>query len=186
MNVIRKVLMYIYIFIPSTRGVNTLSSKAWYKKMQRNKKQDKNHSLAQKKRAYRAGYMPEHVDLFGIKDEKNRVSEREYHYLQPLNGIYSKWLMTNEIAKTIYYPFADMIDLEADTDGKKLLRLLIVNDKGYYPEITETYYIRREDGQIISEPVDRNSMDLADEWARMWNSAAAIPASVPRAMPRKI
>ena len=90
--------MYIYIFIPSAKGVNTMSAKAWYKKMQKNKKQDKKHTLAQKKRAYKAGYMPEHVDRFGISDERNRISEREYTYLQPINGIYSKWLSSNEIA----------------------------------------------------------------------------------------
>ena len=159
MNAISKVLMYIYIFIPSTRGVNTLSAKAWYKKMQRNKKKDKAHSLPQKKRAYRAGYMPEHAEKFGIADSENRISERDYFYLQPLNGIYSKWLTTNEIAKTIYYPFEEMIDLDADTEGKKLLRLLIINDKGYYPEITEAYYYWKENGKTVNETVDRNSIE---------------------------
>ena len=139
--------MYIYIFVPSAKGVNTMSAKAWYKRMQRNKKKDRGHSAAQKKRAHRAGYMPEHVDRFGIRDEENRISEREYTYLQPINGIYSKWLSTNKIAGTIYYPFKDMIDLDKETEGRKILRLIVTNDKGYYPEITETYYIRSEDGQ---------------------------------------
>ena len=158
MGIFNKIYMYIYIFIPSAKGVNTMSAKAWYKKMQKNKKQDKKHTLTQKKRAYKAGYMPEHVDRFGISDERNSISEREYTYLQPINGIYSKWLSSNEIAKTIYYPFTDMIDIEADTEGKKLLRLIVTNDKGYYPEITETYYICKEDGRTISEAVEKSSI----------------------------
>ncbi len=159
MNAIGKVLMYIYIFIPSAKGVNTMSAKAWYKKMQRNNKKDRDHSPAQKKRAHKAGYMPEHVDRFGLSNEENRISEREYTYLQPINGIYSKWLATNEIAKTIYYPFADMIDFDVDTEGRNLLRLIVTNDKGYYPEITETYFIHEDNGRKVSEPVDRNSIE---------------------------
>lgn len=141
MNILKKIYMYMYIFLPSSRGVNTMSAKKWFRKMQRNRAEDSRHSLAQKKAAYRAGYMPDYIDRFG----EGRISEKDYIYLQPINGIYSKWLAEKEIAAEVYYPFSEHIDITADCEGKQILRLVVVNDSGYYPEITEAYYIQAGD-----------------------------------------
>lgn len=160
MNALEKALMYIYIFIPSSRGVNTLSAKEWYRKMRKNTRKDGSHTKAQKRRAHKAGYMPDFVEEYGLGKGENRVSEREYLYLQPINGIYRKWIDRNDIACKVFHPFADCIDIERKkADGEGLLRLMVINDRGYYPEISEAYFVYDD---RKSERVDIDSEQYSD------------------------
>lgn len=145
MNILTRIFMYIYIFGPSSRGVNTLSAKEWFVKMHKNNRKDSNHSKLEKRRAHRAGYMPDFVDKYGWDYEGHRVSEREYLYLQPINGLYRKWIESNEVAEEIFRPFSHIINTRAEVKpDSRRLRIIVVNDAGYYPEITEAYFPAEE------------------------------------------
>ena len=51
--------------------------------------------------------MPEQVAKLGINDEnvKDYISAKDYAYLRPLNGIYSKWITDKVTIHTIFKPF---------------------------------------------------------------------------------
>lgn len=109
MKKIKRIVMYILIFFPVSRGFSVKRAKLWMRKMYRNLRRDKNHTLKEKIWAYRHGYLPEYVNIFNITDENvdNFISERDYFYLQPINGIYRKWLANKVIARKVFSPFKE-------------------------------------------------------------------------------
>lgn len=155
MDTLRSILMYIYIFGPSARGVNTLAAKDWYRRMQKNKKEDHAHSMLRKKQAYRAGYMPELIDHFSAKElkDKNYITERDYIYIQPVNGLYRKWLRNYEVASRIFYPFRDHLAEEgkAPDDAEAILHLMVTNEDSSNPRIADVT-AETCGGEKIDEP----------------------------------
>ena len=120
--------MYIYIFRPTSRGVNTLSAKKWFRKIHRDFRKDRKYSVSRKLSAYRAGWLPAYFDRFR-HDLSDLVCERDYLYLQTINGAYSKWLDADDVTEKIFYPFTDYLDLgSADgfycSDGKEITGLI--------------------------------------------------------------
>ena len=147
--------MYIYIFRPTSRGVNTLSAKKWFRKIHKDFRRNRKYSVSQKLSAYKAGWLPAYVDRFGLGKKggsaaPDLVCERDYIYLQPINGAYSKWLDADDVTEKIFYPFTDYLKLgvedaaggfdtagSADAEGPHGVRIIVTNEKGYNPVITE-------------------------------------------------
>jgi len=147
MNLFTRVFMYMYIFRPTSRGVNTLSAKKWFRKIHRDFRRNRKYSASRKLKAYSAGWLPAYMSRFGLDKESARdiVCERDYLYLQPINGAYSKWLDADEVTEKIFYPFTDYLKLgtDCDADGasdapeSRSVRIIVTNEKGYNPIITE-------------------------------------------------
>ena len=142
-----RIFMYIYIFRPTSRGVNTLSAKKWFRIIHRDFHKNRKYSASRKLRAYRAGWLPAYMERFGLDKKSSRdiVCERDYLYLQPINGTYSKWLDADDVTQKIFYPFTDYLKLGGDYDttdasdaqGFRGVRIIVTNEKGYNPIITE-------------------------------------------------
>ena len=136
--------MYIYIFRPTSRGVNTLSAKKWFRKIHRDFRKNRKYSVGRKLKAYKAGWLPAYYNRFivakGAAGGRDLVCERDYLYLQPINGAYSKWLDADDVTEKIFYPFTDYLDLGAEGaagSSDAVVRIIVTNEKGYNPVITE-------------------------------------------------
>lgn len=139
MNILARIYMYMYIFRPSSRGVNTISAKKWFRKMYIDNKKNRKSAGALKK-AHREGYLLEYMDAHG--EDPEEISLKDYLYLQPLNGLYSKWLSSEEITEKMFYPFSDKLEIGAEPD----FRVIVVNGQGHSPVIADAY---DEDGKRI-------------------------------------
>lgn len=76
------------------QGFSGRSARRWVDKVARSKRKDEGFTRAQKRQAYRWGFLPAEVENFGITEENRSgvLSERDYLYLHPINGTYDKWL----------------------------------------------------------------------------------------------
>ncbi len=110
MKKLKEILIYILIFIPVSNGFYVPGAKQWVEKVLRVLTKTKNYSLIKKIRAFRVGYTPQLIDKLGIDNsniEKN-ISLRDYWYLQPLNGIYTKWMDNKVITRKIFADYDDI------------------------------------------------------------------------------
>lgn len=109
MDKIKKIIMYILIFFPVSNGFSVTRAKEWILRIRENFKYDKNHNIKEKIWAYRHGYMPEYVERFNITSKKinDFVSEKDYFYSQPINGIYRKWIANKVISRKVFSPFKE-------------------------------------------------------------------------------
>lgn len=107
MKVLKKVVVYILSFPLVAKGFSGVRAKKWVKKVYRNFIKDRNHSIREKIWAYSHGYMPRHVRRFDINENNvNKcLSEKEYFYIQPVNGIYRKWLANKITTRKVFKPY---------------------------------------------------------------------------------
>ncbi|MDD6311578.1 MAG: sugar-transfer associated ATP-grasp domain-containing protein [Firmicutes bacterium] len=93
----------------TSEGFTKVRSRVWAKKAIDSYLNDNKYSKSQKKWALDNGFMPGYVKKFDITESnKNEfLSEKEYQYVQPVNGLYDKWLYNNVIAKMVLFNIKD-------------------------------------------------------------------------------
>lgn len=111
MERIKLALMYIIILLPVSKGFSVSSAMEWTEKVFKNLFWDKEHSLREKLWAYRRGFMPDYVSRFDVKsyDEDKYISDRNYNYVQPINGIYRKWLINKGVSRKVFAKYSDYL-----------------------------------------------------------------------------
>lgn len=125
MKTIKRIVMYILIFFPVSGGFSVSRAKRWTRKVYRDIRENKKHTFRQKVKAYRRGYMPDVAERFGITGENQNdfISEKDYFYLQPINGIYRKWLANKPTVRKVFSPFKDNLQelyYQISTKNEKL------------------------------------------------------------------
>ena len=92
---------------PTSRGFTGGEARRWVREVYRHKTRNYGFSRRETNWAIRHGFMPEQVAKLGINDEnvKDYISAKDYAYLRPLNGIYSKWITDKVTIHTIFKPF---------------------------------------------------------------------------------
>ena len=113
MKKIREIFTYLMIYRSVSNGFDVSGAKQWLEKMLRVMKKTKKYSLTQKIKAFRKGYTPQlaeklEIDLNSQRDIRENISLRDYLYLQPLNGLYTKWMDNKVITRKICADFADV------------------------------------------------------------------------------
>lgn len=105
----KRTALNLLAFGPTAKGFTGKAAKNWERKIYRDLKSGNDYSRKEKMWAYRHGFMPSTVKNFGIKRRncKNFISERDYLYLQPMNGSYNKWLGDMVTIRNIFKPYAD-------------------------------------------------------------------------------
>ena len=111
MSIVKRVLMYILIFVPVAKGFSVADAKAWVRKVFKNLIWDREHSLKEKIWAYKRGFMPDYVSRFGMSsfEEGKYISERNYRYIQPINGIYRKWLANKGVSRKVFDKYSNYL-----------------------------------------------------------------------------
>ena len=109
MRTLKKIVVYILSFPLVAKGFSGKRAKKWVKKTYRNLIKDKNYTIKEKIWAYRHGYMPRHIKRFNInkKNVDEYISEKDYYYIQPINGIYRKWLANKVTTRKVFKPFKE-------------------------------------------------------------------------------
>lgn len=99
-------------FVLRAKGFSGKAARRWVKKVWKSKKEDKEYSKAQKKQAYRWGFIPVEVENLGITEENHSaiLSNREYYYLQPINGTYDKWLRDRISTLNVFGRFREVFE----------------------------------------------------------------------------
>ncbi len=107
----RRMRNYISMIGLIARGFSAKRAKGWVVRVREDRKYNKEHGFADKRWAYKNGYMPSYTDAFGITEENldQHISEREYYYLQPINGTYRKWLANKVTSRKIFSPYRDYL-----------------------------------------------------------------------------
>ena len=116
-------------------GYNTDEARDWVKQVYWSLRSRK-YSFAQKVWAVRHGFLPEDVERLGVTKENfaNMISRKEYAFLRPLNGIYSKWITDIVTAHAVFKPYRDKMATcyyqISERDGKCQIIPLYDRDAG--------------------------------------------------------
>lgn len=72
---------------------------------------DHSTSLAEQRRAERRGFLPQAVKRLGIDlDHPNLISQRDYLYIQPFNGVHNKWINDRISALKLFGGYRDYFE----------------------------------------------------------------------------
>lgn len=108
----RRMRNYIAMIGLIAKGFSAKRAKGWVVRVRKDRRHNKNQNFANKRWAYKNGYMPDYVETFGINDSNldQHISERDYYYLQPINGTYRKWLANKVTSRKIFSPFSEYLN----------------------------------------------------------------------------
>ncbi len=101
-----------WAFVLRSKGFSGQSAKKWTVAVRRNRKIDAGFDGAQKKQAYKWGFMPRDVAAFAVTDNNRDsfISERDYLYCHPMNGKYDKWIRNRISALNVFYGDRDIFE----------------------------------------------------------------------------
>lgn len=104
---LKKLVVNALALGPTSRGFTGGEARRWVREVYRHKTRNYGFSRRETNWAIRHGFMPEQVAKLGINDEnvKDYISAKDYAYLRPLNGTYSKWITDKVTIHTIFKPF---------------------------------------------------------------------------------
>lgn len=163
MKTIKKVILNVLIFVPVAKGFSVISARKWVKRVFRNIKWDKEHSLKEKIWAYRRGFTPDYVQRFGIsacKSEKY-ISERDYYYIQPINGIYRKWLTDKGVSRKVFNKYSSLLQhlYYQITVKNDVIEVVMLDDCPYETkEISDvTRLLKDKKILVVTKPNDKGS-----------------------------
>ena len=102
---------YISMIGLIAKGFSAKRAKGWVVRVRNDRRNNKEHGFGDKRWAYKNGYMPTYTETFGITEENlhEHISERDYYYLQPINGTYRKWLANKVTSRKIFSPYKDLL-----------------------------------------------------------------------------
>ena len=104
---LKKLVVNALALGPTSRGFTGGEARRWVREVYRHKTRDYGYSRKETSWAIKHGFMPEQVDKLGIDESnyKDYISAKDYAYLRPLNGGYSKWITDKVTIHTIFKPF---------------------------------------------------------------------------------
>jgi hypothetical protein len=104
---IKRIVVSILAFRMVSNGYVGAEARKWVRKVFRTYVKNRKHTLGQKRWAVKHGFLPSQVDRLGINKENvhTTISCKDYAYLRPLNGVYSKWIKDIISVHTIFKPF---------------------------------------------------------------------------------
>jgi len=104
----KKLVVNALALKPTSRGFTGREARRWVRAVYRHKYTNTTgYTKAQSNWAIQRGFMPEQVEGLNLTEENYRdtISAKEYAFLRPLNGGYSKWITDKVTIFTIFKPF---------------------------------------------------------------------------------
>lgn len=104
---IKKLVVNALALGPTSRGFTGGEARRWVREVYRHKTRNYGFSRKETNWAIKRGFMPEQVARMGLTEENYRdyISAKDYAFLRPLNGTYSKWITDKVTIHTIFKPF---------------------------------------------------------------------------------
>ena len=111
---VKNAVVNLRAFPLASAGYVGEEAKGWVRSVYRNYRKALNggdFSVGQVRWAVNRGFLPSQVEKLGITEENlnDTISAKDYAYLRPLNGIYSKWISDLVTVHTIFKPFRDVM-----------------------------------------------------------------------------
>lgn len=152
---IKKLVVNALALGPTSRGFTGGEARRWVREVYRHKTRNYGFSRKETNWAIKRGFMPEQVAELGLTEENYRdyISAKDYAFLRPLNGTYSKWITDKVTIHTIFKPF-----------------------RQYMPRIYYQLSKRYDETQII--PLyDDNAGDTFDDVLKLIREKGAVTAA---------
>ena len=104
---LKKLVVNALALGPTSKGFTGGEARRWVREVYRHKTRDYGFSRKETNWAIKRGFMPEQVARMGLTEENYRdyISAKDYAFLRPLNGTYSKWITDKVTIHTIFKPF---------------------------------------------------------------------------------
>ncbi|WP_217134660.1 sugar-transfer associated ATP-grasp domain-containing protein [Leucobacter chinensis] len=94
------------------QGFTAQMGRYWIKRTDLDRRYNRDVSRPVRRRAHRWGFLPETVRNLDISKENLSafISERDYAFVQPLNGKYAKWVRDRVSTLTVFAPFTEWFE----------------------------------------------------------------------------
>ena len=129
--------------------------------------------------AIRHGFMPEHVAALGINESNvnEYISYRDYAYLRPLNGTYSKWITDKVTIYNIFKPFRDRMPQMYYQIGKRYDETFIIPlyDRTAGDTFDDILKLIQEKGEVTAAPANGKSASTLAYREGCTSSVVALP-----------
>ena len=135
-----------------SKGFTGGEARRWVREVYRHKTRDYGYTRKETNWAIRHGFMPEQVAALGITDENvsDYISAREYSYLRPLNGTYSKWITDKVTINTIFKPFRQYMPKVYFQISKRFGETVVIplEDGRFEAGFEDIFELIREKGEV--------------------------------------
>jgi len=155
---LKKMVVNALALGPTSRGFTGGEARRWVREVYRHKVRDYGFSRKETSWALKHGFMPEQVAKLGINEENvgDYISAKDYAYLRPLNGTYSKWITDKVTIFNIFKPFRDRMPQLYYQISKRYDETFIIPlyDDNAGTEFADIFELIREKGEVTAAPAN--------------------------------
>ena len=104
---VKKIVVNALALGPTSRGFTGREARRWVRGVYKCYFKKTGYSFRESRWAVKRGFMPEQVEGLNLTEDNYRdtISAKEYAFLRPLNGGYSKWITDRITINAIFKPF---------------------------------------------------------------------------------
>ena len=161
MKKLKKLVVNTLALGPTSRGFTGGEAKRWVRRVYRHKVRDYGFTKKETNWAIKHGFMPEHVAALGINESNvaDYISYKDYAYLRPLNGTYSKWITDKVTIYNIFKPFRDKMPQRYYQISKRYDETFIIPlyDRNAGDTFEDILKLIREKGEVTAAPANGKS-----------------------------
>lgn len=108
---LKRNVVSVLAFKDVANGFTGRAARRWTRRVFRSYVFNKNYSFKEKHWAIKRGFLPEQVEQLHLTEEnyKDTISVKDYTYLRPLNGIYTKWISDRVTINNVFKPYRDVM-----------------------------------------------------------------------------
>lgn len=106
---IKKGVVNALAFHDVSNGFSVRGARRWVRSTYRCYTKNNDYTFKEKRWAIKHGFLPEQVEMLQLENENiaDAISYKDYEYVHPLNGTYSKWLADRVTVQNIFKPYRD-------------------------------------------------------------------------------
>lgn len=126
----------------------------WLNAKQYDEKYNNNYTSAEKKWAYKHGFLPAVVDRYGINDNNYQdfISLYDYCHIFPVNDIFRKWINDRVTTRNVLKPFAEYLPKQYFhlyiRDAQVQIIKLLDCPEGYEDNFEGVFQLIRDKGKV--------------------------------------
>lgn len=155
---IKKMVVNALALGPTSRGFTGGEARRWVREVYRHKTRDYGFTRKETNWAIKHGFMPEQVARLGINEDNYRdyISAKDYAFLRPLNGTYSKWITDKVTVHTIFKPFRSYMPVIYYQISKRYKETMIISLNGECPgeSFDDIFALIRDKGKVTAAPAN--------------------------------
>ena len=155
---LKKLVVNALALGPTSRGFTGGEARRWVREVYRHYTRDYGYSRKETRWAIRHGFLPEQVDKLGITAEnvEDYISAKDYAYLRPLNGTYSKWITDKVTVFNIFKPIRSCMPAMYYQISKRYdeTQIIPLYDDQAGDTFEDVLALIREKGEVTASPAN--------------------------------